>query len=114
MKTIQGWREEQRAESLLSLREGSNALLKLLQIGKANRHNTVLQAQLLMAGRAIADYMGKEWGFLHDYMDYLEDYQLTTGLYASSREEFLEAVQFDRLMAQEKGKGSVIQNVVGK
>lgn len=114
MKTIEGWHDEQRAESLFALREGDNPLLEFVKMHSANRHNSPLQARLATAGNALADYMGKDWEWLAEYIKMALDFELTSNIKTKdARQELLEAIIFDRQMAQEKGNGSIIFNTGG-
>lgn len=109
METIEGWQSKQRAASLFALRESENPLLEFVKLHRANRHNSPLQARLATAGEALAEYIG--WPWLKEYVDNAMNYELTCNFKKNdARSELLDAIVFDRMMAQEKGKGSITVN----
>ena len=105
METIDTWKAKQRSESLFSLREGENPLLKFIEVGKANRIQTTDQARRITVLRSVGAFMGWDWAA--DFCDYIEDYQLTCGIPHNSKEMLMEAIQFERATAFEKGRSNV-------
>jgi hypothetical protein len=103
--SIDSWAKKQRSDSLFSLREGENPLLKFVQVGKANRINPAAQGQILSGLRTFFDSMGWAWG--NDFCGLIEDYQTTCGDPHAAREMLLEAIQFDRAVAFERSRNSI-------
>jgi hypothetical protein len=106
METIDTWKQKQRSDSLFTLREGDNPLLKFIdKAGPGNRINSALQGWIFTALRMTAE--GMKWPWLGTMVDHLEDYQTTCTDPHGSKEMLLEAIQFDRLAAHDRGKTSL-------
>jgi hypothetical protein len=106
METIKGWQEKQRAQSLFNLREGESALLKFVQVGKANRNNSAEQAKRLTILRSVGSYMG--WlSWVNPFCDFIEDYQTTCGAPHSAREMLLSAIQFTEWEEHNRSKSNL-------
>lgn len=88
--------------------EGENPIHKFFQIGKGNRIHTTEQATQITTLRFFFSHMGFDWG--EEFCDWIENYQGTCGLPShetNSREMGLAAIQFDRALSFEKGRGHI-------
>ena len=106
---IQDWVQNEKTRALFKQREGGNVLSKLLEVGKANRQVSPMQAAGLTYARAFFRRHAWKWG--HDFCDDVEDLQLTCGWPDNSRLQFLRALQWWEQGEHEKAKGifSMIQ-----
>ena len=101
------WANKEGTGLLFKLKEGLNVIMEFLNVGKANRYNTVRQAQFLTTLRFYGDYLKSQGlpdaeNWCHQLCDYVEDYQVTMVGY--SRLQTLRAILSERFIEQEKGK----------
>lgn len=104
MPTIEEWREQQEQNVLYRLSESEGAIKSFLDVGRANRVHSVEQAKLLSALRGVVRWRGKEWSWVADFCDSVEDYQLTVGAPVNSRSQFLDAIKFKQFAEHEKSR----------
>ena len=100
---IEEWTEKQESKVLFHFaNDGANILQKLIEIGPANRIQTVFQGQGIIKCRMIADRLNLPW--LHLFCNRVEDYQGTTGWPHNTKEMLLEAIEFERWAQHEKSR----------
>ena len=90
------WKEQQERDILFANADQTDLPLRLLEIGNTNRVVTVREARLLVVLNMMADRMqtrAGSWGWIRQFGQYLEEYQLTVGDPENSRQSFLRALK---------------------
>lgn len=101
---IQEWAQDQKTFALFKQREGGNPILKLLQVGKANRQVSPIQAAGITYLRGQARKRGKAWAWLEHHCDLVEDLQLTCGWPENSRVQFVNALKLWEINEGQKNR----------
>jgi hypothetical protein len=103
MPGIEQWTEKNEDKILFHFsQENQNILQRFIEIGPGNRITTVFQSIGLVKCRMIADRLNLSW--LHQFCNYIENYQGTTGYPHNTKEMLLEAVEFERWMQHERSR----------
>ena len=117
LETIETIQKKLQSQALFDLYQGGeSAMLKLVQVGKANRINTEEQATILVSLRFFFRAMGwDDWG--EDFCTWIEDYQETCGVptaETNSREMLKSALEWQSALEYERGKSNISIGLDGK
>lgn len=109
------WKEQQANQAIFRLKGGDteSEACRLLEISPTNRVITADEARLLITARCQAAALGPDYIWLAEFANIFEEYQLTIGNPANSREKFA-AVLTATLQANRQQQLSFFDRLTGK
>lgn len=106
METIENIRKKYETMALFDIQGGDSPVLKMVEVGKANRMNTPEQATMLTTLRLFFRGMGfEDWG--EEFCDSIEDYQTTCGIpreETNSRIMLQEVLEWQKALEAQSGR----------